>query len=167
MDPLSVMASVAGLLAAAAKVTKSLTWLTSSMKDAPALAHSALSEVEAIRAALFSMQRFLVGVAEGPIQLRRAAFIQLDQLIAVLTDAVLTFSDLEALVCSSSDVPAAENQNDRLARFSGLGARAKLVWKQDEIAHAVGRLQQHKASLSLMLNIVQWLVLEPNDTYGP
>lgn len=151
MDPLSIMASVAGLLAATAKVSKSLSWLTTSLKDAPTLAKSALLEVDATRAALASLQRFLVRLVEGPTTMRRAAFIQLDQLIAILTDAVLTVSDLERLVGSFPIDDDAEASN-----FTGFLARTKLVWDNEEISAAVGKLQQHKASLSLLLNIVQW-----------
>jgi len=153
MDPLSIMASVIGLMAATAKVSKSLTWLTKNLRDAPALANSALLEVEATRAALASLQRFLVRLVEGPTTMRRAAFIQLDQLIAILTDAVLTVSDLERLVGS---VPTDDDSALEAITFTTFLARTKMVWKTDEISAAVGKLQQHKASLSLLLNIVQW-----------
>jgi hypothetical protein len=144
MDPLSVMASVVGLLSAAAEVSKILTSVASRLRDAPAQMHSTLSEVNSIRAALISLHKFLLRVADTPSP--RAAYIELDQLIATLTDAVMTFSDLEALIKPLSLAQGSDN----------LQARVKLVWRESSITATLRRLQDHKSSLSLMLNIIQW-----------
>jgi hypothetical protein len=145
MDPLSVMASVVGLLTAAANVSSMLSAIKSSVKDAPQLLNYVLSEVKEVEISLSAIHKFLQGVASAPRQ--RIALIQLDQLIATLTEAVLTFSELEALVtplAMQSKVPTME--------------RVKWALKEETVSSIMQRLQRHKSSLSLMLNIVQWLV---------
>jgi hypothetical protein len=150
MDPLSVTTSIVGLLAAAVNVSRVLTSITSSLKETPRLAHSALSEVNEFRRALESLQTFFLRVSTAPRH--RTSLIQLDQLIATLTDAVVTFSDLEALIRPLTASPDSE---------PALRTRVKLTWEEDRISCLVQRLQQHKSSLSLMLNIVQWYSLFP------
>jgi hypothetical protein len=145
MDPLSVMASVIGLMTAARSVSSVLLVVKSSMKDAPQMVNHILSEIKEVEISLSAIQKFLMGITSAPR--RRIALIQLDQLIATLTEAVLTFSELEAIVtplASKSNAPALE--------------RLRWALKEDKISSIMQRLQRHKSSLSLMLNIVQWLV---------
>jgi hypothetical protein len=145
MDPLSVMASVVGLMTAASNVSSVLLAVKSSMKDAPQMVNHVLSEVKEVEISLSAIQKFLMGITSAPR--RRIALIQLDQLIATLTEAVLTFSELEAMVTplvSKSNAPTLE--------------RLRWALKEDKVSSIMQRLQRHKSSLSLMLNIVQWLV---------
>jgi hypothetical protein len=143
MDPLSVMASVVGLLTAAGNVSSILSAVKSSMKDTPQLVHYVLSEVKEVEISLSAIHRFLLGIASAPR--RRTALIQVGELIATLTEAVLTFSELEALVAP-------------LAMQSKISTvqRLQWAWKEDVVSSIMQRLQRHKSSLSLMLNIVQW-----------
>jgi hypothetical protein len=145
MDPLSVMASVVGLLTAASNVSSILSAIKSSMKDTPQLVNHVLSEVKEVEISLSAVHKFLQGITSAPR--RRIALIQLDQLIATLTEAVLTFSELEALV-----TPLATKSKVSIME------RLKLAWKEDVVSSIMQRLQRHKSSLSLMLNILQWLV---------
>jgi hypothetical protein len=145
MDPLSVMASVVGLLTAASNVSSILTAIKSGTKEAPQLVNHVLSEVKEVEISLSAIHKFLQGITSAPR--RRIALIQLDQLIATLTDAVLTFSELEALVTPL----------EMRSKISTI-ERLKWVSKGDAISNIMQRLQRHKSSLSLMLNIVQWLV---------
>ena len=71
--------------------------------------------------------------------------IRVEQVVATLTEAVLTFSELEALITSISE-------------DDGMPLKTRLMfhWKQDIVASIMVRLERHKSSLSLMLNIVQW-----------
>jgi hypothetical protein len=143
MDPLSVMASVVGLLTAAGTVTSILLSLKSSLSDAPRLIDHVILEVREVEISLSAMHKFLIGISSVPK--RRIALIQVDQLRATLTDSVLTFSELEALVTpliGRSDILVLE--------------RVKWAWKEDAVSRIMQRLQRHKSSLSLMLNIVQW-----------
>jgi hypothetical protein len=73
--------------------------------------------------------------------------IQVDQLVATLTEAVLTFSELGALLAplgEGSEISWRES--------------VKLAWKEDKISRIMLRLDRHKSSLWLMLNIVRWYV---------
>jgi hypothetical protein len=102
-----------------------------------------LSQVRELEISLSAVERFLVGVSWAPRD--RLSMIRVDQLVAILTEAVLTFSELEALVTS-------------IAKDNGLPIATCLmyVWKEDAVASVILRLERHKTSLSLMLNIVQW-----------
>jgi hypothetical protein len=145
MDPLSIMCSVVGLIAAARKVSSVLSAIRPSLKDAPQLVSHVLSEVKEVEISLSALHKLLQGITSAPR--RRISMIQLDQLIATLTEAVLTFSELEALITP-------------LATQSKVATMERLnwVWKEDAVSNVMERLQRHKSSLSLMLNIVQWLV---------
>jgi hypothetical protein len=139
------MASVVGLLAAAGQVTSVLSTVKSSIKDAPRSMDHAISEVKAVEISLSAIQKFLLGLSSAPRQ--RITMIQVDQLLATLTEAVLTFSDLEALV-----KPLATDSE------SSMIERIRWCWKEDDVSKIMIRLERHKSSLSLMLNIVQWYV---------
>jgi hypothetical protein len=80
MDPLSVMASVVGLLAAAGQVTSVLSKVKSIIKDAPRSMDHTISEVKAVEISLSAIQKFLLGLSSAPRQ--RITMIQVDQLLA-------------------------------------------------------------------------------------
>ena len=96
MDPLSVTASIVGLLTAAAKIHDLLAIL-SSIRNAPATIKEAQEETRHTDIALRSMQRFLEHpdpAAPNP----RTARIQVDELRIVLADAMLVFSSFESML---------------------------------------------------------------------
>jgi len=145
MDPLSVTASIVGILAAAAKIGESLHSTISVAKDAPQVLSALDCEVREIQAALSSLQTLLADLSSLPPH--RAALIQIDHLIATLTGCVLSFSELKTAI----------------APFTALqkpvvSLRARLKWTRAEgdCLRIVERLQRHKASISLMLSILQW-----------
>jgi len=149
MDPLSVMASVVGLLAAAAQVVSALTTVKSSIKDAPRSMDLVLSQVNELAISLSAVHKLLLGINSAPK--RRLSLIQVDQLVATLTEAVLTFSELEAMVSSATKmVPLAESPEVSMLD------RIKWAWKEDAVSAVIVRMERHKSSISLMLNIVQW-----------
>src|ERR1041385_173266 len=97
-DPLSVGASIVGLLAAAGKIIEVLSPVVSSVKNVPRLAASLKSEAERVRLALATLQRLLEQVELMP--LARTALIQVDDILTILTDGVQILSELEILVDS-------------------------------------------------------------------
>jgi hypothetical protein len=137
------MASVVGLLATAGQVTSVLSIVKSSIKDAPRSMDHTISEVKAVEISLSAIQKFLLGLSSAPRQ--RITMIEVDQLLATLTEAVLTFSELEALV-----KPLAMDSE------SSMIERIRWCWKEDDVSRIMRRLERHKSSLSLTLNIVQW-----------
>jgi len=144
MDPLSVTASIVGLLLAAGQVTSAIFTIKSILSQAPQTDHL-LSQVTQFETCLSAIQSFLYSI--NPASRQRMALIKVEHLVATLTHAVLTFSELEALV-----------------KKIIAGPRASVIlylnWtrKQNKLATIMLRLESHKSSLSLMLSIAQWWV---------
>jgi hypothetical protein len=124
-----------------------LTAIKSTLQDAPQFIDQILSEVNDLKTSRSAMHRLLGRL--GSARRGRIALIRIDQLVVTLTEAVLTFSDLETKIA-----PFAISSNPSLV------GRAKLAWNDDDIMRVVDRLQWYKPSLSLMLNILQWCVLD-------
>jgi len=150
MDPLSVTASIVGLLGAAGKVAGVLGPLLSTWTDAPRLIRPIQSEVVAAKITLLALQRLLGDLSN--ISTSRATLIGVDDLITVFMDGVLVFSDLESLVLSLG--PGNGGNGDMSLR-----ARVKWVQKESDFAAVLTRLQGFKGSMSLILNILQWYLL--------
>ena len=143
MDPLSVTASIVGLLGAAGKITSLLYGVTTKVSNAPNLAKSVLTEVADVTTALEQLQTYVIGAADVPSS--RSSLIMLEQLLVTLSGCVATFSELESLL-------------DNLDLVSELRKLARVKWglKESRIVAILQRLQNHKASLILMLTILQW-----------
>ncbi|KAJ4031876.1 hypothetical protein NW761_012978 [Fusarium oxysporum] len=142
MDPLSVSASVVGLLGAGAKITSCLWTFATNARDAPQLARHLVFEVADITAALESLQAYVCGQAQAPGE--RGALILLEHVLTTLTGCVTTFSDLQSLM-------------DQLNLSPDMGTIDKMKWARQEssICAIVQRLQNHKSSLTLMLTVLQ------------
>jgi len=140
MDPLSITASIVGLLGAAAKV-HGLLVLISSVRNAPATIADACTEVKHVELALRSLHRYLQRL--DSVRPQRAALIQVDELIVTLADAMMAFFEFDHLLEALS----------RLARM-----RAAISWSRHaaQIDDCLAKMQRHKASLVMMLNIMQW-----------
>lgn len=140
MDPLSVTASVVGLLTAAGKVYTLLEGI-SSIKQCPTTIHEARTEVKHAELALRSMQRFLEHLDQ--MNPRRSSLIQIDDLRLTLADAMLAFANFESL----------------LELLSGLArVRIAITWVRYSklIEEHLAKVQRYKTSLTLMLSILQW-----------
>ncbi|KAK1828645.1 hypothetical protein QBC39DRAFT_149877 [Podospora conica] len=150
MDPLSVTASVAGIITAASQVIKVLGPYASATKDAPKIANQVLSEVLAVKTIVTALERFAATLASSrsPSRVSYASLVQVDQLLAVLTDGVLVFSELDALLQTLEPTDAG-------------GSRARLLssmqWvrKKGALATLCTRLQAFKLSVNCILNILQ------------
>ncbi|KAL9601093.1 MAG: hypothetical protein Q9179_002981 [Wetmoreana sp. 5 TL-2023] len=138
MDPISVAASILGLLGAAAKVSEVLSDFVKGVKDAPRLAHRVSTEVEDLTLCFRRLQTLIT--SEGLGRRSRAAMITIDQLLIVLTHCVVTFSELEAVL-------------DGLKTRNPIFVSARLRWvaKEQTISRLLQRLQSSKASLNLVL----------------
>lgn len=143
MDPLSVTASVVGLLATTTKLVPQLYSLGTIIKDAPRLAQAAATELEAIAFVLTPLQTYIDGYAQASVA--RLSLITVEHITATLTGCVLTYSELDAVLKSM-------RSNTKMTAWD----RTKWYVKSDEVQPLITRLQGHKASFTLMLNIVQW-----------
>ena len=143
-DPLSIAASVIGLLSVAAKVSAVITSFISSVNDVPESAQAALTTVEGMRLTLTSVKHLIDRLSQLPKE--RKKMIHVRHLVVVFREAVLSFSNLEAIIVSGA----------------GCGTKSTawntMMWLLEEknISRAVQRLEAHRTSLSSMLNILQW-----------
>jgi cell division control protein 24 len=140
MDPLSVAASVVGLLSAAGQVYTLLEQI-SSAQQCPVTIQDARTEVKQAELALRSMQRYLQRL--DLLNPQRAALIQVDELRVTLADAMLSFADFESL----------------LQLLSGLTRiHVMITWSRysKRIEEHLAKVQRYKSSLILMLGILQW-----------
>jgi hypothetical protein len=145
MDPLSIAASVAGLIAAGGKLTAILTQI-SRLSDAPPLCKAVLTEVCDTAAALRQVQNFLDGQLHVPSE--RREHILLEHVAATLTGCVMTKDELETLLDGMGLVHAGSG-------IMEVFDRVKWIRKEHDIERLVRRLQNHKASLNLILTIFQ------------
>jgi hypothetical protein len=143
-EPLSIITSIAGILTAAARVANIL----GRVKDAPESISTVLVEVNHIRIVFTALQKFLDKTS--CLAPQRAALIQVDDVIVILTQTVLVFSELETLVQQYSEQDIA----GRLPAWR----RVTWAWQQPAVSRLVNQLHRHKTSLSLMLQIIQWSV---------
>lgn len=143
MDPLSITASVVGLIAAAGKMTSIIRSAMSAWREPPVVLLEADMEVGDFQRVLSTLRRYLVQIDEIPAE--RRPLIALDDLIATFTDAVLTFTGLEKAI--------AEYRNTSVPRQPFVWAKCR-----ESTALHTRSLQRQKSSLSLMLSIIQWQV---------
>lgn len=143
-DPLSIAAGVIGILVAAAHISSLLFEFTSTSKDAPRSARAVLTEVNDIKSTLEHLRSFLSG--NECSDKSRTELLQVHQVVTIMSGCVLTFSELERVL----DGLKAEG----MAIFD----RARWARKEKVIGNLVQRLQNHKASLSLILHVLNGYV---------
>src|SRR4051812_25195760 len=98
MDPLSVTASVLGLLAAAGQVTSLLVAFTKSANGAPDLAQAVLTDLQQFSSTLGHLQGILLDGATSADP--GASLVLVEHVVVILTSCVLTLSELEETVNS-------------------------------------------------------------------
>ena len=143
MDPISVAASIVGLITAASKVSEALIAFIRIVKNAPKLAHDVLGEVSDISASLGQLQHFLLGTG---VSLRsHEDLLKIDQIRVVLSNCMLVFAELEKRVEPlKSDTP----------NFAG--RRLQWTWREQGIQQLLRRLKSSQESLLLMLTTMTW-----------
>jgi hypothetical protein len=139
---LETAAAIIGILAAAGKVVEILGPVVSRYTKATKNAAAALSEVNQMQIILFALHAYLDDLSKSPSH--RRELIQIDQLAATFTDGVLLFSELEELAVGLRGAPEDTMGRLRWARNDGKFASVK------------SRMQPFKASITIMLNILQW-----------
>ncbi|KAK8114915.1 rho GTPase activator Rga- variant, partial [Apiospora kogelbergensis] len=139
MDPLSVTASVAGLLSAAAKIYSLLDAIASA-KNAPKTIRNAQAEVRQFELTLRSLRRYLWQLEL--VDTRRRDLICLDEIIVPLADAMLELSEFEKLL-------------DKLTNLNTL--RSFVTWFSyyKTVEEHLARITRQKTSLVMILNIIQ------------
>lgn len=139
-DPLSIAAGVVGILTAAAQISTLLINFTKATKNAPPRARHVITEVNEISGTLSHLQSFLLGNEYSDIS--RTSLLKADHIVTILSGCVMTFSELEKLL------DALETKDMRILDSM------KWARKEKDITALIQRLQNHKTSLSLMLDIL-------------
>ncbi|KAL5597162.1 hypothetical protein FOBRF1_010955 [Fusarium oxysporum] len=140
-DPLSIAASVVGLLTAAAQVSKIIANVIQKARHAPEECGRIKTEVDDIRNVLVTLQLFIIGPQPRQDSRSRTSLIMVEQVVATLAACVATFSELDTFAT------ALENETSFLDRM-------RWASKDKEIHAILVRLESHKSSLTLMLTIL-------------
>ena len=143
MDPLSVVASIAGILGAATQVSTSISTLIEKSRKAPKDIRKVKDEVDTIRSVLHQLQALLLGSAKT--NRARTSLILVDQVVVTLSACVSTFSELDVTVGT-------------LVSDERLGLMDRLRWsmRASAIDDCLKNLQTQKSSLTLILTILTW-----------
>lgn len=139
-DPLSLAAGVVGIATAAVQITSLLTKFTKSTISAPRHAQIVLSEVSDIGGIVSLLQSYVLGIDSS--ERSRTGLLKVKEVVTIVSGCVLTFSELEKLL-------------DEM-KVEDMDILACLKWARKESAMMgiIQRLQHHKASLSLVLSIL-------------
>lgn len=145
MDPLTVTASIVGLIAAATKVVELVQPFVSNTKNAPKLALAIQANVNLVSIVLESLEPFLEDLA-SPNWANEAACIRVDHVVIPCAEGVLLFSELDSVL-----VPLESLNNARLQLYQ------RLLWvsKEKAMASMVDRVQRFLIDLTALLNIFQ------------
>ncbi|KAI0506317.1 hypothetical protein F5B22DRAFT_455808 [Xylaria bambusicola] len=161
MDPLSVTASVAGLLTAAHEVIKLLKPYVSAARETPGIIAHVRDETESTRIVLVGLQSIVQGIP-GRVT-PGGALVGVDQVVIILTSGVLLFAELEGAVRGLVAAPPSlrNNENSSNAALSPtqyrLPLRARLQWghREQALGPLLTRLQGFKVSVTAVLMLLQ------------
>ncbi|KAL8794681.1 MAG: hypothetical protein Q9195_002756 [Heterodermia aff. obscurata] len=142
MDPLSISASIAGLLVAAVQVSHLLRDFINNTKQAPSTARHTLMETTGIYVCLNQLESFLSGKQKAARS--RRSLIMIEQVIILLTDCVSIFSELEQLLETLKPDSCTIRTIDKM----------KWSFKEKALSKLLTRLQGSKTSLNLILTIL-------------
>ncbi|RBA17581.1 hypothetical protein FPRO05_11296 [Fusarium proliferatum] len=146
MDPLSVIASVAGIATAAGEVIKILRPYTTAAKDAPVIAAEVSSEALATQTIIIGLEQLISNFSAANV--RYASLIQVDQLTAVLFDGVKIFSELLAVL---QTLPPLEPSSPG----GSLWTPIQWVRKKSSLTTMLHKLRAFKSSIVCILSILQ------------
>lgn len=142
MDPLSVAASVTGLIIAGGQIAS----LIQRLYDAPSIALAVETETSHFVVVLSQLQPFLTGQRNTIAHPSRASLVEVQQIQIILSGSVLTLSELQAAVgaiCHGSTIIS-------------LRDRMKWMMAESNIAALIQRVRDHKSSLTLLLTLLTW-----------
>lgn len=143
MDPLSVLASVTGILAVAAKITFVVTGFIAKLKDAPASTHNVVKEISDLSLCLKQLAPFVKGSKHADRS--REEVVSVEQVVVLSTSLVLSMSELEKTIDSIG-----------LGVHSSPVARSRWVKEEERLDMMLARIRAAKSSLNLILTIFTW-----------
>ena len=143
MDPISVAASIVGLMGAASKISETLIKLIRSARSVSKLAQELLSEISNISASLRLLQRYLVDNQAVPRS--NGNLLSIEDIVITLSNCVMVFSELEKVFDSLK--PMRPLRPGRVIQW---------LWKEHDIQQLLNRLKSSQMSLNLMLTTMTW-----------
>ncbi|KAF8423331.1 hypothetical protein EV426DRAFT_549453, partial [Tirmania nivea] len=153
-DPLSIAASVAGLITISAHIVGMAKDLFSKVKDAPETMKRVREEVESMQPIFCQVQLLLYGTGSKPNH-GNLTMISIHNLMATLTGCVIVHSKLEKMV---NEVCGFDDPTTASAAWKRVGVIANRVkwglWRHEEVLCIIEDLQRQKLSLNLMLTII-------------
>ncbi|KIW97196.1 uncharacterized protein Z519_02588 [Cladophialophora bantiana CBS 173.52] len=140
--PLSIAATVAGLLEVTYSVSITLTSLCISVLKAPGTIQDVLNETRDLTSILRQLESYLKSSTITPQW--RTSLPTLEEGVTTLTDCVCAQSGLEPIL-------------NRI-RTENMGAidRLRWMWYSDGLANITQRIDSHQMPLALMLNTLTW-----------
>ncbi|KAF2231806.1 hypothetical protein EV356DRAFT_518191 [Viridothelium virens] len=99
MNPLSISASIVGILAAAGQISFAVTDFLRKTHGAPKTARRVLEDVNGLSVVLTELQNYLLNL--GSASKPSASLILVEQIVVTLSDCVAAFSELEELLGTS------------------------------------------------------------------
>ena len=151
-DPLSIGASIAGLITISAQICIAVSNFAKATIGAPKSVHKLASELKSLNLVFSEVQKIILKPASNnkpnPV---RMCMIRLEGLTTILTDCVKVFSTLQNLVDNATKAPVP-------ADGIRLWEKMKWAWNESTLQGLLEDLIGYKQNLSLMLNIVQWYV---------
>jgi len=155
-DPLSIAASVAGLITISAQIVGMAKEVFGKVKDAPETMMQMREEVESMQP-IFSQVQLLLNSSGKGVNHANLTMISVHNLMSTLTGCVIVYDKLEKKVnevCGFNDPTTAS----ALWKIAGVIAdRVKWgLWRHEEVMCIIEDLQRQKRSLNLMVIIITW-----------
>ncbi|KAI5848412.1 hypothetical protein BZA05DRAFT_97186 [Tricharina praecox] len=154
-DPLSVVASIAGLIGISAKIISMLKGVYdcgAKAKGAPESISCVIDEMQDMNVIFCEVQLFVIGQSKSRQQ-NRLTMISVHHLIATLSGGVLVCSSLDKYL---SEVVGIVDPSVPAGKAGLMCERVKwAAWKEAQVTEVIEDLQRHKLSLNLMLGIIQ------------
>jgi hypothetical protein len=157
-DPLSITASIAGLIGLSGQILtaiNNLYTLAKSAKNAPDSIGRLQEEMEEMNRIFCQVQLFVSGTGKKKPSPSGLTMISLHDLVATLSGCVLVCSNLDKFLNEVQGITDPDAKPITGVKLVWERVRWAL-WKESEVSIILQDLQRHKLSLSLMLGIVQW-----------
>jgi len=152
-DPLSIAASVTGLITISAQIVGMAKELVDKVKDTPETMVRVREEVESMEPILCQVQLLLNGSGSG-LSHANLTVISIHNLMATLTSCVIVYSKLEKMVNEVCGFNDSSRSSAAWKRAGVIEGRVKWgQWRHEEVLGIIEDLQRQKSSLNLMLTI--------------
>lgn len=143
MDRLPVPVAITGLLSVAGSAIDMLWDLNIAPLTTTAVINLALRELKECRSSIQALHKLLCLLDTGATPFpERAAWIGVDEVVATLTDAILSFSRLYALCCTIEDAAVTAGAEELSRRY------------EKRLKALCARIRWHNLSIAMMMTIV-------------